>query len=215
MKYMNISEMLLRQQKLQELYEPIWGGLPPELGHKSLLWAYGEMGEVGDIIIREGDDAIINDPVIHKHLVEEYCDVLMYLNDLLISCRITGEEITAKYHERMGSGDNTRMLDLEEMLTFEQKVEREFLLIPENGCRAALAAYNVMCRMNDHFKKMGVPQILHNPEVRNDFMDAFCDTLMRMNDILVCYRISAEEVTKEYREKNERNMVRWVSKLPK
>lgn len=214
MEYLNITEMTQRQVKFRKLYEPLWGPLKPELGHESLLWAYGEMGEVGDILIQEGDDAIMQKPEIRKHMIEEFCDVLMYLNDVLICCEISGEMVTAKYHERMDSGDNTRMLDMGEMLDYEKTVKREFELIPENGCRAALAAYNVMCRMNDHFKKMGVPQILSNPKVRDDFVDAFCDLLMRMNDILVCYRVSAEEVSKEFREKNDRNMTRWVSELP-
>ena len=61
MHYLDIDEMIQRQINLRNLYEPLWGKLHPELGLCTLLWTYGEMGEVGDIITLDGDDAIMND----------------------------------------------------------------------------------------------------------------------------------------------------------
>ena len=214
MHYLDIDEMIRRQIDLRNLYEPLWGPLHPELGLNTLLWTYGEMGEVGDIITLDGDDAIMNDPKIRKHFVEEFCDVLMYLNDILICYNITSADVTEKYHRRIGGGDNTVPLDIGEMLEHQKNLPREVPLKPEAGVRAALCANNVMCRLNDYIKKMGHEAILNDAVVRDDFVDDFCDVLMHLNDILVCYNITPEEVTKEYREKNDYNMVRWVDELP-
>ena len=43
------EEMQRIQKEIHERYKQ-WGGLPPEKGKDKLLWAYGEMGEVTDII---------------------------------------------------------------------------------------------------------------------------------------------------------------------
>ena len=78
----------------------------PELGHKSLLWAVGEIGEVADIIKKKGHDAIMENSHVRAHFVEETADVFMYLFDMMESFGVTPEEFsrayTAKFERNMG-----------------------------------------------------------------------------------------------------------------
>ena len=78
----------------------------PEMGHKSLLWAVGEIGEVADIIKKKGHDAIMENPHVRAHFVEETADVFMYLFDMMEAFGVSAEEFsdayTAKFERNMG-----------------------------------------------------------------------------------------------------------------
>ncbi len=97
---MNIKEMQAMQAELQEKYKDKWGGLSPEKAREKLLWLYGELGEVSDIIKKQGDRRIMEDEVVRKHFIEEMCDVLMYLNDVLLCYEITPKELETVYREK-------------------------------------------------------------------------------------------------------------------
>ena len=100
MKDISISEMMEMQRVLQEKYFDKWGGLSPEKGRSTLLWMIGEAGEVADIIKKKGDRAIMEDPEIRAHFIEEMADVLMYFHDLMLSYSITPEDMANTYHEK-------------------------------------------------------------------------------------------------------------------
>ena len=55
---------------------------------------------IGDIIKKEGEDAIISDPETHAHFAEEVCDVLMHLTDMLICLKITPEEVAESFRNK-------------------------------------------------------------------------------------------------------------------
>ncbi len=97
---MDIKEMQAMQTKLQEKYKDKWGGLSPEKAREKLLWLYGELGEVGDIIKKQGDRRIMEDDTVRSQFIEEMCDVLMYLNDVLLCYEITPEELETVYREK-------------------------------------------------------------------------------------------------------------------
>jgi len=91
------------QRELQEKYKDKWPKLRPEQGRSSLLWMMVEAGEMADIIKKEGDQRIMGDEKVRKDFVEEMCDTLMYLNDVMICYGITPEELEQVYlakHER-------------------------------------------------------------------------------------------------------------------
>ena len=71
-----------------------------KIGRDKLLWMMIEAGEVADIIKKKGDDAILNDPETRHHFTEEVCDVLMYLNDVLLCYGITPNEVENVYLEK-------------------------------------------------------------------------------------------------------------------
>ena len=50
-----INEMLEMQKALQEKYKDKWEGISPEIGKNKLLWMVGEIGEVIDVIKKNGD----------------------------------------------------------------------------------------------------------------------------------------------------------------
>lgn len=94
------EEMQAMQKELQEKYFKIWGGLPPEKGRDSLLWMMIEAGEAADIIKKQGDQPILDDPETRHDFIEELCDVMMYFNDVLLSYSITPEEVEKIYQEK-------------------------------------------------------------------------------------------------------------------
>ena len=88
------------QRELQERYKDQWGGLSPEKAGMQLLWLYGELGEVGDVIKKDGNEKIMTDKAVRKHFVEEMCDVMMYFNDVLLCYDLKPEELEKVYFEK-------------------------------------------------------------------------------------------------------------------
>ena len=93
----SIREMLTMQQTLQEKYKDKWEAISPEAGKHKLLWMIGEIGEVIDIVKKNGDLKAAEDIEQRKHLVEEMADVLMYYNDVLLCYGICEEELKEAY----------------------------------------------------------------------------------------------------------------------
>ena len=93
----NINEMLEMQKALQEKYKNIWKPIGPDRGQDQLLWMVGEIGEVIDIVKKNGGEKACQDPTLREHLIEEMADVLMYYNDILLCYGITEEELKIAY----------------------------------------------------------------------------------------------------------------------
>lgn len=92
-----VKDMLTMQQELQEKYKDKWELICPEAGKHKLLWLIGEIGEVIDIIKKNGDTKAVEDVALRKHLIEEMADVLMYYNDVLLCYGISEEELKEAY----------------------------------------------------------------------------------------------------------------------
>ncbi len=97
---LDFSAMQEIQKELQQKYRDIWKPLCPEHGRSSLLWMMIEAGEAADIIKKEGDAAIMDDPETRRHFIEELCDTMMYFNDLMLCYGITPEELEEIYLEK-------------------------------------------------------------------------------------------------------------------
>lgn len=95
-----IGEALEMQKALQEKYKDKWAPICPETGKNMLLWMIGEIGEVIDIVKKNGGEKAANDEAIRKHLVEEMADVLMYFGDIMLCYGITEEELKKSYTEK-------------------------------------------------------------------------------------------------------------------
>lgn len=93
----SIQEMLAMQRTLQEKYKDKWEAIRPEAGKHKLLWMVGEIGEVVDIVKKNGDVKPLENKDLRKHLVEEMADVLMYYNDVLLCYGISEEELKEAY----------------------------------------------------------------------------------------------------------------------
>ena len=92
-----VKDMLTMQQELQEKYKDKWEPICPEAGKHKLLWMIGEIGEVIDIIKKNGDTKAVEEGDLREHLIEEMADVLMYYNDVLLCYGISEEELKEAY----------------------------------------------------------------------------------------------------------------------
>ena len=95
-----INEMQKMQKTLQEKYKDKWEPICPEIGQNKLLWMIGEIGEVIDIVKKNGGRNSSEDEKLRKELVEEMADVLMYYNDVMLCYGITSDELKAAYTEK-------------------------------------------------------------------------------------------------------------------
>lgn len=92
-----VGEMQAMQRTLQERYRHKWEPIGPETGRNKLLWMIGELGEVIDIVKKNGGTAACTDPALREALVEELADVLMYYNDVLLCYGIDAAELKETY----------------------------------------------------------------------------------------------------------------------
>lgn len=88
------------QRELQDKYKDKWENICPETGKHKLLWMIAEIGEVIDIIKKNGDRKVVDDPLLRSHFVEEMADVLMFYNDILLCYGITEEELKQAYSSK-------------------------------------------------------------------------------------------------------------------
>lgn len=96
----SLNEMLEMQKMLQEKYKDKWEPICPETGKNKMLWMIGEIGEVIDIIKKNGGTEAVKNKETRCHLVEEMADVLMYYNDILLCYGITAEELKETYTKK-------------------------------------------------------------------------------------------------------------------
>ncbi|HIV39846.1 MAG TPA: MazG-like family protein [Candidatus Blautia stercorigallinarum] len=92
-----LNEMLAMQRELQDKYKDKWEPISPETGKNKLLWMIGEIGEVIDIIKKNGSENTVSDDTLREQLIEELADVLMYYNDVLLCYGITADELKQSY----------------------------------------------------------------------------------------------------------------------
>ena len=96
----SVREMLDMQSTLQERYKNRWETIDAEHGKNKLLWMVGEIGEVIDIVKKNGDQAAAADPALRSHLVEEMADVLMFYTDALLCWGISPRELAESYRQK-------------------------------------------------------------------------------------------------------------------
>lgn len=97
MDHFTVEEMLSMQKKLQDKYKDKWEKIVPKTGNNKLLWMIGEVGEVIDIIKKNGDKKSIEDSEIRQRLIAEMSDVLIYFNDVMLCYGISEEELKQVY----------------------------------------------------------------------------------------------------------------------
>ena len=100
MEHFTVQNMLDMQNQLQEKYKGKWEPIGPETGRNKLLWMMAELGEVIDIIKKQGTDRIMQDAATRHDFVEEMADVLMYYCDIMNCYGITEAELKTAYEEK-------------------------------------------------------------------------------------------------------------------
>ena len=100
MKDLRISEMMEMQSKLWSLHQNNCAPMEAAYARDSVLWMIEELGEVIAIIKKKGDQAIMSNPDVRAHFLEEMSDVLMYYHDALMRYGVSAEEISKAYVEK-------------------------------------------------------------------------------------------------------------------
>lgn len=97
---LDFEGMQAMQKRLQEKYKGWWEPVDPQRGQNKLLWMIGEVGEAAQIIKRHGHEGIMNSPQIRHDFIEELCDVMMFLNDVMMCYGIEPEELEEIYRAK-------------------------------------------------------------------------------------------------------------------
>ena len=97
MEEFTVNEMQEMQRILQDKYKDKWEAIGPDTGKNKLLWMIGEIGEVIDIVKKNGGERASTDEELRRDLVEEMADVLMYYNDVMLCYGRTAEELKNSY----------------------------------------------------------------------------------------------------------------------
>ena len=97
---LTVNEMLEMQRALQEKYKDKWEPICIDTGKNKLLWMIGEIGEVADIVKKNGDEEAVSNPELRAHLIEEMADVLMYYHDVMLCYGIASDELREAYTKK-------------------------------------------------------------------------------------------------------------------
>lgn len=97
---LNVEMMQEMQKELQEKYRDQWTPISLKCARDKLLWMIIEAGEMADIIKKSGDASIMDDEKTREHFIEEMCDTLMYLNDVMLCYHIKPEELKVKIYTK-------------------------------------------------------------------------------------------------------------------
>ncbi len=96
----SFDELLDMQRRLQKNYKGRWEKLSYETGKNKLLWMVGEIGEVIDIVKKNGGEKACRDAALRKDLVEEMADVLMYFGDVMLCYEISTDELKQAFTKK-------------------------------------------------------------------------------------------------------------------
>jgi NTP pyrophosphatase (non-canonical NTP hydrolase) len=101
-----------------------------------------------------------------------------------------------------------------EMQAIQEELQEKYMdkwggLSPDKGREQLLWMMIEAGEVADIIKKDGDKKIIEDEKVRNHFIEEICDVFMYLNDVLLCYSITTEEIEKEYMEKHHNNMKRW------
>lgn len=110
METLSLKDIQSMQKELQLKHKGKWQPLTPEYGRSCLLWMMEEFGEIVSVIKKCGEDNIMNNDNVRNAFIEEFVDVMMFMNDALLCYDISAEELSdtyiKKYNKNMGRNWN-------------------------------------------------------------------------------------------------------------
>jgi len=99
---LTLSQIMRMQKELQDKHKGEWTPLSPEHGRSCLLWMAEEFGEVVSVIKKRGEQAIMSDEAVRAAFIEEFADVLMFMNDALLCYGISAEDLSKAFLQKHG-----------------------------------------------------------------------------------------------------------------
>ena len=80
---------------------------------------------------------------------------------------------------------------------------------PEEGKHELLWMIGEIGEVIDIIKKSGSENAVSDNTLREKLVEELADVLMYYNDVLLCYRVTADEWKQSYINKFQKNMTRW------
>ncbi len=107
--------------------------------------------------------------------------------------------------------DGFTIREMQEMQTrLQDKYQDQWEPIsPETGKNKLLWMIGEIGEVIDIVKKYGDIKAVSDTELREKLIEEMADVLMYYNDVMLCYKISEEELRRSYTKKFEKNMTRW------
>lgn len=105
-------------------------------------------------------------------------------------------------------------LTIKEMQDIQKELQKKYCdkwtpLSPSTGRDSLLWMISEAGEAADIIKKKGDDAIIENSGIRHKFIEELCDVFMYLNDVMLCYSITPEELKEEYLNKHHKNMNRW------
>ena len=101
----------------------------------------------------------------------------------------------------------SQIMDMQKELQDKHKGEWT-PLTPDHGRSCLLWMVEEFGEIVSVLKKRGESAVMNDEAVREAFTEEFVDVLMFLNDALICYGISAEDLSNAYIKKHSKNMGR-------
>ncbi|MBQ9263968.1 MAG: nucleotide pyrophosphohydrolase [Clostridia bacterium] len=103
---------------------------------------------------------------------------------------------------------------INEMIEMQKALQERYKdqwkpICPDRGKDQLLWMIGEIGEVIDIIKKHGGEKASQDEVLRETLIEELADVLMYYNDVLLCYRISAEELKQSYISKFEKNMKRW------
>ena len=104
-------------------------------------------------------------------------------------------------------------LRISDILAMQRRLQKKYEgvwnpLTPEQGTRQLLWTLCEMGEVVDIIKKKGEQAVMEDAKVRASFCEELADVMMYLDDILLCFGIDADEISRAYTDKHEYNMRR-------
>jgi NTP pyrophosphatase (non-canonical NTP hydrolase) len=103
--------------------------------------------------------------------------------------------------------DNLSFADMQKM-QHELALKHGWNYDTVEGPLQLLWTYDEMGEVTAIVKKKSADKILNDPAVRGHFTEEICDVLMYLTDVLLCYGVSPQEISRAFTQKWEHNMDR-------
>ncbi len=100
-KNISIEDMLTLSMQLYQKHKREWRAMTPENNIYWIAWLVGEIGEVIDILKKEGTKRIMHNPKVRQTMLLEITDCYMYLADILNRYKFTAQEFSQAYFTKM------------------------------------------------------------------------------------------------------------------
>lgn len=103
---------------------------------------------------------------------------------------------------------------LNEMLTMQRELQDQYKdkwepISPKAGKHKLLWMIGEIGEVIDIIKKSGSENAVSDNTLREKLVEELADVLMYYNDVLLCYRVTADELKQSYINKFQKNMTRW------